>query len=44
VPPDAAPVLPEGAGFAWTALEEIEKLALGFGQSQIVAHIPKSAA
>ena len=44
MPSEPAPVQHEGAAFAWMALEEIEKLALGFGQSQILAHIPPRSA
>jgi hypothetical protein len=40
VPSDRTPVLREGAAFAWMALEDIEKLPLGFGQRQILKHIP----
>ena len=40
VPDHTSPVLQEGAAFAWMTLEEIANLALGFGHSNILAHIP----
>ena len=37
---DVAPVLHEGAAFAWMTRDEITALALGFDQIKILPHVP----